>query len=183
VVNPYLIKELCDLKLWNESVENNIKVNNGSVQFLEVPEDIFGARRKSLEEALSDIKYRYRTAYELSQRILIEDAADRGFCVDQSQSLNLHNAGGNDLRSIIGMHFLGWARGLKTGMYYLRSRQAMTAQKFTISAKDTANAKRLAEANHEDNQNELTYEEIQKRKTVAQLALAQPSETCLSCSS
>lgn len=183
VVNPYLIKELCDLKLWNESVENNIKVNNGSVQFLEVPEDIFGARRKALEEALSDIKYRYRTAYELSQKILIEDAADRGFCVDQSQSLNLHNAGGNDLRSIIGMHFLGWALGLKTGMYYLRSRQAMTAQKFTISAKDTANAKRLAEAGHENNQNELTYEEIQKRKTVAQLALTQPSETCLSCSS
>ena len=222
VVNPYLIKELCDLKMWNESVENNIKVNNGSVQFLEIPDDrcehlaedlkdqdrcehlaedlkdqdkyehlaedlkdqaTLGARRKLLEEALSDIKYRYRTAYELSQKILIEDAADRGFCVDQSQSLNLHNTNNGDLRNIIGMHFLSWARGLKTGMYYLRSRQAMTAQKFTISVKDTVNAKRLAKVSQEDNLNELTYEEIQKRKTRAQLALEQPSETCLSCSS
>jgi ribonucleotide reductase alpha subunit len=170
VVNPYLIKELCDLKLWNESVENNIKINNGSVQYLEIPIDDIRYNK------LNDIKFRYRTAYEMSQKILIEDAADRQFFVDQAQSLNLHNNNVFDLRTIIGMHFLGWARGLKTGMYYLRSRQAMTAQKFTISAKEVEQLKKT------DN-NLLSYESIQQDKKRAQLSLENPEEACLSCSS
>jgi len=176
VVNPYLIKELCDLGLWNESYENNIKVNSGSVQYLEVHECVPPEKRKFLEDALDDIKLRYRTSYELSQKILIEDAADRYPYVDQAQSLNLFMNKSMDLQSVIGMHFLGWARGLKTGMYYLRSRQAAVAQKFTISIKEMEQAKKSVE-------NNLSYEEIQKRKKSAQLSLEAPSEVCLSCSS
>jgi ribonucleotide reductase alpha subunit len=155
VVNPYLIKELTDLSLWNSDVENSIKVNNGSIQFIDCD-----------NEKITDIKYRYRTAYEIPQSVLIDLASDRQAFVDQSQSLNLHMRPGMDLHSIVGMHFYSWARGLKTGMYYLRTRAAMTAQKFTISMKDIA----LASS-------------IQENKKNAQLSLEEPSEVCLSCSS
>lgn len=168
VVNPYLIHELCDLGLWNESVENSIKINNGSVQFIDT-DDL------SKKDALNNIKYRYQTAFELSQKILIDMAADRQFFVDQSQSLNLHNNNWEDLRTIVGLHFYGWARGLKTGMYYLRSRQSMTAQKATMSVKEVNELKAKSV--------ELTYDAIQQQKKSAQLTLDGPSEVCLSCSS
>ena len=96
VVNPYLIKELCDLGLWNETVENSIKINNGSVQWIE----------ESGTTLLTDIKRRYMTAYELPQKLLIEDAADRQAFICQSQSLNLHMRDESNIHSIIGMHFL-----------------------------------------------------------------------------
>ena len=129
VVNPYLIKELFDLGIWNETTENNIKINNGSVQFLDVTDP-------NCDKLLDDIKYRYRTAFEIPQKTLIDFAVGRQGFVDQSQSLNLHMRENMDIHSIIGMHFYGWAKGLKTGMYYLRTRPAMSAQKFTISVAD-----------------------------------------------
>jgi ribonucleoside-diphosphate reductase alpha subunit len=180
VVNPYLIKELTDLGLWNESVENNIKVNDGSVQFLD--EASFNPSQELVEpdvksvtsdkppltpemwNKINDIKLRYRTSYEIPQKVLIDLAADRQAFVDQSQSLNLHMRDSMDLRSIIGMHFYGWAKGLKTGMYYLRIRSATRAQKFTISVKDVEKMK----AQPNTNTNE---------------SFTDQSNVCLSCSS
>ena len=121
---------------------------------------------EKINNIIDDIKFRYRTAFEIPQRILIDLASDRQAFVDQSQSFNLHMRDGMDLLSIIGMHFYGWAKGLKTGMYYLRTRAATKVQKFTISFKDV----NIAEA-------------IQKNKKQAQLELDTPSEVCLSCSS
>lgn len=137
VVNNHLIKELTDLGLWCESVENNIKVNNGSVQFLNessfVTDKGIIPINNELLEKINDIKYRYRTAYEIPQKTLIDAAVARQPFIDQSQSLNLHMRSNMNVHSVIGMHFYGWAKGLKTGMYYLRTRPALNAQKFTIS--------------------------------------------------
>jgi ribonucleoside-diphosphate reductase alpha subunit len=213
VVNPHLIKELCDLGLWNKSVENNIKVNNGSVQYLD--EDAFNPPFEKvstligheslghfgeeaiyeeklipsnkpplspeMHEKINDIKYRYRTAFEMSQSTLIDLAADRQAFVCQSQSLNLHMRKNMDLQSIIGMHFYAWAKGLKTGMYYLRSHPAMKAQRFTISVDDEKRASTILSSN---NAAQLSRAElIAKNRKAAQLALDAPSEVCLSCSS
>lgn len=177
VVNPHLIKELCDLGIWCHDMETNIKVNDGSVQQLDVPAHITDdLKRQEIAEKLNDIKYRYRTAYEIPQRVLINLAADRQAFVDQSQSLNLHMRKNMNLHSVIGMHFYAWARGLKTGMYYLRSHPAMKAQRFTISVGDekTSLASKTEISRHEA---------IEKNRKAAQLALDAPSEVCLSCSS
>lgn len=156
VVNPYLIKELTDLCLWNKNTETNIVVNNGSVQYLDGPEE--------LKDIIDDIKYRYRTSFEIPQSVLIDLAANRQAFVDQGQSLNLHMRDGTDLHSIIGMHFYAWARGLKTGMYYLRMHPAISAQKFTINITDIQN---------------LSAKKVKKERD-----LSLPQENvCLSCSS
>jgi ribonucleoside-diphosphate reductase alpha chain len=120
IVNKYLIHDLEEIGLWNKTVENYIKLNNGSIQsILGIPEEI---------------KKRYRTVWEISQKHLIDLAADRQHFVDQSQSLNLFI---EDLTfsKFNSMHFYGWKKNLKTGCYYLRTRQAANAQTFTVDPK------------------------------------------------
>ncbi|MEM9737688.1 MAG: ribonucleoside-diphosphate reductase subunit alpha [Bacteroidota bacterium] len=117
VVNKYLLKELIDLGLWNHRMKNELIGANGSIQHIEgIPDDL---------------KERYRTVWEISQKDIIDMAADRGAYIDQSQSLNIHidNATFSKLTS---MHFYGWKAGLKTGMYYLRTKSAADAIKFTV---------------------------------------------------
>ncbi|KAI8145378.1 ribonucleotide reductase [Fennellomyces sp. T-0311] len=128
VVNHHLLKDLIDRDLWNEKVKNMIIAHNGSVQ--QVP------------EIPDDLKKLYKTVWELSQRVIIDMAADRGAFIDQSQSLNLFVAEPN-YGKLSSMHFYSWKRGLKTGMYYLRSRPAVDAIKFTVdqlALKDKAKA-------------------------------------------
>lgn len=117
VVNKYLVKDLQDLGLWTTEVKNYIKLNDGSIQ--------------NIDGLPDHIKYKYKTAWELSQRVIIDLASDRAPFVDQSQSLNLHVA---DLTfaKFTSMHMYSWMKGLKTGCYYLRSREAITPQKFTV---------------------------------------------------
>jgi ribonucleotide reductase alpha subunit len=117
MANKYLMKDLIDLGLWNERVKNNIIANNGSIQHIDlIPQDI---------------KDRYRTVWEIPMKTLIDMAADRGAYVCQSQSLNLWQEDPN-YSSLTSMHFYGWQKGLKTGIYYLRRRAKHQAQQFTI---------------------------------------------------
>jgi ribonucleotide reductase alpha subunit len=103
--------------LWNSKLKNKLIAANGSVQ--------------NIAEIPNDLKLIYRTAWEIPQRALLDMAADRGAFIDQSQSLNvfMENPTFGKLTS---MHFYGWKKGLKTGMYYLRTKAATDAIKFTL---------------------------------------------------
>ncbi|KAI8388067.1 ribonucleotide reductase [Radiomyces spectabilis] len=117
VVNHHLLKDLIDRGLWNDQVKNMIIAHNGSVQ--QVP------------GIPDDVKALYKTVWEISQRVIIDMAADRAAFIDQSQSMNLFAAEPN-FGKLTSMHFYAWKKGLKTGMYYLRSRPAVDAIKFTV---------------------------------------------------
>jgi ribonucleoside-diphosphate reductase alpha subunit len=117
VVNKYLMRELMDAGVWSDAMKQALVARNGSVQGLPgVPEDI---------------QARYKTAWEIPQKVLIDMAAARGAFICQSQSLNLFVADPNYAK-LTSMHFYGWKKGLKTGCYYLRTKAPVTAQKFTI---------------------------------------------------
>jgi ribonucleotide reductase alpha subunit len=126
VTNQYLLRDLTQLGLWNESMKNRIIAHNGSIQ--------------KIEEIPKDIRELYKTVWEISQRAVIDLAADRGSSIDQSQSLNIHMAEPN-YGKLTSMHFYGWKKGLKTGMYYLRTRPAAEAIKFTVDRTLLASAK------------------------------------------
>lgn len=123
IVNPYLLKDLVDLGLWNESMKNNIIANNGSIQ--------------SLPNIPDEIKALYKTVWEISQKHIIDMAADRSAFIDQSQSLNIHIKDPT-MGKLTSMHFYGWKKGLKTGMYYLRTQAAAAAIQFTIDKESAA---------------------------------------------
>lgn len=117
VVNKHLLKDLVKLGLWNEEMKNKIIANNGSIQ--------------NIEEIPQNIKELYKTVWEIKQRDIIDMAADRGAFICQSQSLNLFLEKPN-FAKISSMHFYAWEKGLKTGMYYLRTKAASEAIKFTV---------------------------------------------------
>lgn len=118
VVNKHLVKELIDLDLWTPQLKQKIVGQNGSVQGIkEIPEDV---------------RYRYRTVWEMSMKDIIDMAADRGAFICQSQSMNVF-MNNPTMAKLSSMHFYGWKKGLKTGMYYLRSQAAAQAIKFTVS--------------------------------------------------
>jgi len=117
VVNKHLLHDLIELNLWNPKLKNKLIAANGSVQ--------------SLTEIPDEIKERYKTAWEIKQKNLIDMAADRGAFICQSQSLNLFLAEPT-INKLTSMHFYAWKKGLKTGMYYLRTRPAVDAIKFTV---------------------------------------------------
>ena len=117
VINEYLVRDLMLLDKWNETVKNKIIEHDGSVQGIpEIPEFI---------------RTRYKTAWEIKQKHILDLAADRGKFICQSQSLNLF-VESPDFKVLSSMHFYGWKRGLKTGMYYLRTRPSSKAIQFTI---------------------------------------------------
>ncbi|GGA83648.1 ribonucleoside-diphosphate reductase subunit alpha [Puia dinghuensis] len=117
VVNKHLLKDLVDLNLWNDEMKNKIIFHNGSIQ--------------AIDEIPQELKDIYKTVWEIKQRNIIDMAVDRGAYICQSQSLNLFvdSPSANKLTS---MHFYGWKKGLKTGMYYLRTQAASQAVQFTV---------------------------------------------------
>ena len=117
VVNKHLLKDLVELNLWNDDMKTKIIFHNGSIQ--------------AIDEIPQDLKEIYKTVWEIKQRNIIDMAADRGAYICQSQSLNLFvdSPSANKLTS---MHFYGWKKGLKTGMYYLRTQAASQAVQFTV---------------------------------------------------
>lgn len=125
VVNKYLLKDLVDLGLWNNEMKQRIMSHNGSIQNIpEIPENL---------------KALYKTIWEIKQRDIIDMAADRGAYICQSQSLNIFMETPN-FAKMSSMHFYAWKKGLKTGMYYLRTKSAVDAVKFTVDnsiSKDT----------------------------------------------
>ncbi len=119
VVNKHLLKDLGALGLWNDNMKQRIIAANGSVQ--------------NIEEIPTDLKEIYKTVWEIKQRSLIDMSADRGAFICQSQSLNLFVEQPN-FAKLSSMHFYTWKKGLKTGMYYLRTKAAADAIKFTVDA-------------------------------------------------
>ena len=117
VVNKHLLKDLIKLNLWNDSMKDRLMEANGSVQ--------------GINEIPDDLKQLYRTVWEISQKSIIDMAADRGAYICQSQSMNIHMQDAN-FGKLTSMHFHTWKRGLKTGLYYLRTKAAADAIKFTI---------------------------------------------------
>lgn len=118
VVNPWLLKDLAQLGLWNEEMKNRILAAHGSVQ--------------GIDELPDELKALYKTVWEIPQRVIVELSADRAPFIDQSQSLNIHmkEPTHNKLTS---MHFSGWKKGLKTGMYYLRTQAAAAPIQYTVN--------------------------------------------------
>ena len=120
VVNKHLLEDLVDRGLWNEDMKHELMRNNGSVQSIEgIPEDL---------------KELYKTVWEMSMKDIIDMSRHRGYFIDQSQSLNLFMEGAT-MAKLTSMHFYGWKSGLKTGMYYLRTKSAVDAIKFTLDTK------------------------------------------------
>jgi ribonucleoside-diphosphate reductase alpha chain len=117
VVNKHLLKDLIKLNLWNDSMKNKLISANGSVQ--------------GIPEIPQRIKDLYKTVWEISQKKIIDMAAARGAYICQSQSLNIHIQDPN-FGKLTSMHFYAWKKGLKTGMYYLRTKAAADAIKFTV---------------------------------------------------
>ncbi len=138
VVNKHLLKDLIKLGLWNESMKNKLISANGSVQ--------------GIPEIPKDLKELYKTVWEIKQKTILEMAADRGAYICQSQSLNIHIQDVN-FGKLTSMHFHAWKLGLKTGMYYLRTKAAADAIKFTIEKQ----AEVQIEQTNNVNETELQY--------------------------
>jgi ribonucleoside-diphosphate reductase alpha chain len=117
VVNKHLLKDLIEARLWNNEMKNRIIAANGSIQ--------------QINEIPADIRELYKTMWEIKQRNIIDMAADRGAYICQSQSLNLFIESPT-ISKLTSMHFYAWKKGLKTGMYYLRTQAAAQAVQFTI---------------------------------------------------
>ena len=117
IVNKHLLRDLVKLGIWDDSLKNKLMASNGSIQ--------------NIDEIPENIKNLYKTAWEISQKVLLDMAADRGAFIDQSQSLNIFMENAN-FAKLTSMHFYGWKAGLKTGMYYLRTKSATDAIKFTL---------------------------------------------------
>ena len=155
VVNKYLVKDLHELGMWNTEIKDKIIANNGSIQHVQgIPKSI---------------KALYRTVWEISQKSLIDMAADRGKYICQSQSLNLFMQDPVPSK-LSSMHFYAWKKGLKTGLYYLRTQAAAKAVQFTIAQK----------AGH-DPQNTPTEKAISSEGAVCELN-SEGAEGCDVCS-
>ena len=139
VVNKHLLKDLIKLGLWNDNMKNKLIIANGSIQ--------------NIPEIPQNIKDIYKTVWEISQKKILDMAADRGAYICQSQSLNVHIQDPN-FGKLTSMHFYAWKKGLKTGMYYLRTKAAADAIKFTVEKQQEAPAPNL-DAIKQQNQTDM----------------------------
>ncbi|CAK9008531.1 unnamed protein product [Durusdinium trenchii] len=150
-VNRHLLKDLISRGLWNEEMRTKLIAHNGSVQELDLPQE------------LKDL---YKTVWEIKQKRILDMAADRGAYIDQSQSLNIHMVNATTAK-LSSMHFHGWELGLKTGLYYLRTKAAADAIKFTV---DVGALKRSDSENVE-------------KSVIQSLKAEGPKYSCVNCSS
>ncbi|XP_078481130.1 ribonucleoside-diphosphate reductase large subunit [Ciona intestinalis] len=157
IVNQHLLKDLTEMNLWNEDVKLQMIANNGSIQ--------------NIPNIPDDLKQLYRTVWEISQKNIVKMAADRAAFIDQSQSLNIHIAEPNYAK-LTSMHFFGWKSGLKTGMYYLRTKPAAQAIQFTVDKNKLKDVK----------SEQMTEQEKREENEAAMLCSLQNKEACLMCS-
>ena len=137
VVNKHLLHDLIGLGLWNNNMRNRLMASNGSIQdFDDVPQHL---------------RNLYKTVWEISQKVVINMAADRGAFICQSQSMNLFVENVN-FSKLSSMHFYAWSKGLKTGMYYLRTKAARDAIKFTVDKSAIKQPKLQQQADDGDGQ-------------------------------
>lgn len=162
IVNKHLLKDLVNLGLWNNNMKNKIIAANGSVQ--------------NIDEIPADIKELYKTVWEIKQRNLIDMAADRGAYICQSQSLNLF-VDSPTTSKLTSMHFYAWKKGLKTGMYYLRSQAATQAVQFTVE-KQASNDIEPVTPHQENTQTSSDVEATQADGPVCTM-----QDGCISCGS
>merc|ERR1712151_1209484 len=158
-VNRHLLRDLIQRGLWNDDMRMQLIAHNGSVQHLDLPQDL---------------KELYKTVWEIKQRIVLDMAAARGKYIDQSQSLNIHMVDATTAK-LSSMHFYGWGLGLKTGMYYLRTKAAVDAIKFTVDVKEVRRASTAGQL-----QNPADSVE---QKAIEQLKAGEPKYACVGCSS
>ncbi len=160
IVNKHLLKDLIELGLWNTDMKEQLMAANGSIANIEgIPDDI-----KSL----------YKTVWEISMKTIIDMSADRGAYICQSQSLNLFLENPN-IGKLTSMHFYAWKAGLKTGMYYLRSKAAVDPIKFTLSAK---HQKKYVGTN-----DGKTAEPVQLQEEIVEGETCSMDDGCLMCGS
>ena len=152
VVNKHLLEDLVELGLWNDSLKQDIMRANGSIQ--------------GIDAIPQDIKELYKTVWELSMKDIIDMSRHRGYFIDQSQSLNLFLEGAT-MAKLTSMHFYAWKSGLKTGMYYLRTKSAVDAIKFTLDK--AKKAEPTAETVEIDNA-QLAQQQKSAEKTAAKFA-------------
>ncbi|OUW35433.1 MAG: ribonucleoside-diphosphate reductase subunit alpha [Flavobacteriaceae bacterium TMED179] len=177
VVNKHLLEDLVERGLWNEDMKQELMRNNGSIQ--------------NIEDIPDDIKELYRTVWEMSMKDVIDMSRHRGYFIDQSQSLNLFMEGAT-MAKLTSMHFYGWKSGLKTGMYYLRTKSAVDAIKFTLDNKAKAKspeiepvAKAVATTSSKSESTSLPVESVSPEELKQMLSQAKESEDddCLMCGS
>ena len=162
-VNRHLLKDLIARGLWSDDLRMQLVAHNGSVQQLDLP---------------SDIKELYKTVWEIKQRIVLDMAADRGAYIDQSQSLNIHMTDASTAK-LSSMHFHGWNLGLKTGMYYLRTKAAVDAVKVTVEVDKVRRASTLQNEAASANQSGASAE----KGAIEALKALEPKYACVGCSS
>jgi ribonucleoside-diphosphate reductase alpha subunit len=158
-VNRHLLRDLIARGLWTEETRMQLIAHNGSVQALDLP---------------ADVKELYKTVWEIKQRIVLDMAADRGAYIDQSQSLNIHMIDATTAK-LSSMHFHGWQLGLKTGMYYLRTKAATDAIKFTVDVEKVRKAQSAPEI--------AVASSSVEDSTIANLKASAPKYDCVGCSS
>merc|ERR1712176_855626 len=161
-VNRHLLRDLIERKLWNEQLKTQLIANNGSVQSLDLP---------------SDVKELYKTVWEIKQRTILDMAADRGVYIDQSQSLNIHMVDATTAK-LSSMHFHGWQLGLKTGMYYLRTKAAADAIKFTV---EVDKVRRSSTSSLPDGV-ETPAGKGTEKDAIERLKAGEPKYSCVGCS-
>jgi ribonucleoside-diphosphate reductase alpha subunit len=176
LINPHLVRDLIKLDLWNSSIKTQLIANNGSVQKIKgIPDDL---------------KILYKTVWEIPQKQIINLALSRAPFIDQSQSLNIHLSEPSYVK-ISSMHFYAWKNGLKTGMYYLRTRPAVDAIKFTLNVEELLKAteggdndKVLKLLNEGGHVKEEDTKENKSEVKINKMSKKDPSEleACISCS-
>merc|ERR1711907_835104 len=164
-VNRHLLRDLIERGLWTDEMRMQLIAHNGSVQHLDLP---------------MDMKELYKTVWEIKQRIVLDMAADRGAYIDQSQSLNIHMIDATSAK-LSSMHFHGWSLGLKTGMYYLRTKSAADAIKFTV---DVDKVKRATTTGSLPSGSEASKApQKSEQDAIANLKADEPKYACVGCSS
>eukprot|EP00173_Palmaria_palmata_P004091 Plantae.Rhodophyta-Palmaria_palmata.ctg4859.p1 GENE.Plantae.Rhodophyta-Palmaria_palmata.ctg4859~~Plantae.Rhodophyta-Palmaria_palmata.ctg4859.p1 ORF type:complete len:404 (+),score=87.26 Plantae.Rhodophyta-Palmaria_palmata.ctg4859:165-1214(+) len=166
VINHHLVKDLQSLGLWTPAIKTQLVAGNGSVQHIaDIP---------------SDIKALYKTVWEISQKKLLDMSADRGAYIDQSQSMNVHMSSPN-IGKLSSMHFHGWKVGLKTGMYYLRTRAAVDATKVTVAPSDVKAANTAQAKGNGSYEHSAPKQELNGEAAAALSCSIDNPEDCLSC--
>ncbi len=169
VVNKHLLNDLVNLGLWNEEMKQELMRANGSIQHIEtIP---------------MEIRNLYKTVWELSMKDIIDMSRHRGYFIDQSQSLNLFMEGAT-MSKLTSMHFYAWKSGLKTGMYYLRTKSAVDAIKFTVKKK--LEEKKITESNKiKENTPIVPVEPLSPEELKSMLSKSEQSQDddCLMCGS
>lgn len=172
-VNRHLLCDLIRRGLWTEDMRMQLIAHNGSVQ--------------NVSGIPGELKELYKTSWEIKQRIVLDMAADRGAYIDQSQSLNIHMVDATTAK-LSSMHFHGWQKGLKTGMYYLRTKAAADAIKFTVEVDKVKRATSSAAVDGQTSAKPASSpagasKEAGQKEAIERLKANEPKYSCENCSS